>query len=171
MNGRKRFITALASGALAIGFLTTVAGWRSVQLQRVSAQAPPRSERHGVSMLFATPTLAPKPQTPLETLTDRCSTSVRIEPSLIYDPNRAGMVPGDQAPIRLKRPANKNTLTAFTDKRAVGLTSSGRFKWFCGSKANSHGGTLEHSNCPQGTNAMRARLGPDRLLEIQCLPN
>ena len=172
MNGRKRFITALALSAPAIGFLITVAGRRPLQPQRVSAQEPPpRPERHAVSTLFAMHTLAPKTQTPLETLTDRCSTSVRIEPSLIFDPNQTGMVPGDEAPIRLKRPANKNTLTAFTEKRTVGLTPSGRFKWFCGSKANIKGGTLEHSNCPKGTNAMRARLGPDRLLEIQCLPN
>ena len=172
MSGRKRFITALALGALAIGCLTTVAGRRSVQIQRASAQEPPpRSEGHGISTLFAIHALAPKQETPLETLTDRCSTSVRIEPSFIFDPNQTGMVSGDKAPIRLKRPANKNAFTDFTDKRPVGLTPSGRFKWFCGPNANKKGGTLEHSNCPKGTNAMKARLGPDRLLEIQCLPN
>jgi hypothetical protein len=175
MNRRKRFITALALSALAIGFFATGAGWRTVRIQRVSAQEPlPGSERHGTPMLIGMHTLAPKPQaspTPLETLKDRCSTSVRIEPSLIFDPNQTSMVPGKQAPIRLKRPANKNALTAFTDKRTVGLTSSGRFAWYCGSTANNHGGTLEHSNCPKGTNAMRARLGKDRLLEIQCFPD
>lgn len=175
MNRRKRFITALAFSALALGFFATVAGWCTVRIQRVSAQEPPPgSERHGTPMLIGMHTLAPKPQaspTPLETLKDRCSTSVRIVPSFIFDPDSTGMVPGNQAPIRLRRPANRNTLTAFTDRKKVGLTPSGRFKWFCGSNAHNQGGTLEHSNCPKGTNSMRARLGPSRLLEIQCFPD
>ena len=141
-----------------------------VSLQLAFAQEPLMvSARDRMPMMAGTHTLAPMPK--FEKLTDRCSTSVRIEPSLIFDPNQTSMVPGKEAPIRLKRPNDKNALTAFTEKRAVGLTSSGRFKWFCGSKANNRGGTLEHSNCPKGTNAMRARLGRDRLLEIQCFPD
>jgi hypothetical protein len=175
MNRRKRFLTALALGALAIGFFSLAVGWPTVQIQRASAQEPLMvSARDRMPVMVGTHTLAPEPQaspTPLETLTDRCSTSVRIEPSLIFDPNKTSMVPGKQAPIRLKRPRDKNATTAFTEKRAVGLTSSGRFKWFCGSNANNHGGTLEHSNCPKGTNAMSAGLGPDRLLEIRCFPD
>ena len=170
MNRRKRFLTALALSTLAIGFFSLAVGWPTARIQRASAQEPLMvSARDRMPMMVGTHTLAPMPQ--LETLTDRCSTSVRIEPSLIFDPNKTSMVPGKQAPIRLKRPKDKNATTAFTEKRAVGLTSSGRFKWFCGSKANNHGGTLEHSNCPKGTNAMSARLGPDRLLEIRCLPD
>ena len=119
----------------------------------------------------AAPNVTAMPQaspTPLEILLDRCSTSVRIEPSLIYDPNQQTMVSGSQAPIRLRRPATQST--PWTDKRAVGLTSSGRFAWYCGPTAHNHGGTLEHSNCPSGTNAMKARLSHSRKLLIQCLP-
>ena len=140
------------------------------------ATAVAREASRGAEALEASPTalnMTAMPQaspTPLETLIDRCSTSVRIEPSLIYAPNQQAMVSGSQAPIRLKRPANKNAFTDWTDKRAVGLTPSGRFAWYCGPYAYHRGGTLEHSNCPTGTNAMKARLGPDRRLEIQCLP-
>ena len=176
MNVRKKS-TALALSALAIGLLAAlglVAGQHSVQIQTASAKEGARSAREGDTTPSSIAPLASAPQvspTPLETLTDRCSTSVRIEPSLIFDQDHGGMVPGKQSPIRLKRPANKNAFTAPTEKRSVGLPANGRFPWYCGPTANSHGGTLEHSNCPQGTNAMRARLGPDRLLEIQCLPN
>ena len=104
----------------------------------------------------------------LETLTDRCKTSVRIEPALIFDQDEMGMVHGFESPISLKR-TNPNAFTPFTTPRSVGLPLSGRFNWFCGSNADSSGGVLEHSNCPSGTNRMSARLGPDRLLEIRCL--
>jgi hypothetical protein len=101
-----------------------------------------------------------------ETLTDRCSTSVRIVPSLIYSPNNATMVEGSKDPIRLDR--NSPAAQSFSTPRSVGLLSDGYFKWFCGTNADQKGGTQEKSRCPQGTNALAARLGPDRLLSIQC---
>ncbi|MEO6093818.1 MAG: hypothetical protein ABIT04_10955 [Novosphingobium sp.] len=103
----------------------------------------------------------------LESLTDRCSTSVRIEPSLIFSQTHSGMVPGSQDPIRLHRtsPAGPPTFSA---KRTVGLTSAHHFKWFCGPNAHNSGGTQEQSRCPPGTNALRARLGSDRLLRVEC---
>jgi hypothetical protein len=104
----------------------------------------------------------------LEKLTDRCKSSVRIEPSLIYDGNQAGMVPGNESPIRLKR-VSSSAFTEWTEARTVGLTSERRFAWFCGPTADSSGGTKERSRCPQGTNRLQARLGPDRLLEVRCL--
>jgi hypothetical protein len=105
----------------------------------------------------------------LETLTDRCSTSVRIVPALIFDANKGTMVPGTQAPIRLHR-ASPNASTPLTPSApvAVGLLSSGHVRWFCGSHADQSGGTAERSRCPSGTNALQARLGPDRLLQIRC---
>jgi hypothetical protein len=174
MNVRKRLTTTLGLSVSAIGLvatLTMAVAWQGGRIQTVSAKEPRPPAEHGIATPFSTHIVVPEPQAPLEILTDRCSTSVRIEPSLIFNPDQGSMVPGNQAPIRLKRPANKNAFTPFSDIRPVGLTSSGRFAWFCGSKANNQGGTLEHSNCPSGTNAMRARLGPGRLLQIQCLPN
>jgi hypothetical protein len=176
MNVRKRF-TALALSASAIGLMAIpglVAGWHAVQMQTASAKESFRSERNRIATPSAMAAAEREPHAspnPLETLIDRCSTSVRIEPALIFDQAHGGMVPGAQAPIRLKRPANKNTSTTPTDKRSVGLPTNGRFAWFCGPTANKHGGTLEHSNCPARTNSMRASLGPDRLLKIQCLPD
>jgi len=105
----------------------------------------------------------------LETLTDRCKSSVRIEPALIFDANKGTMVPGSQSPIRLHR-ESASKLEAFTPSTpvSVGLLSSGHVRWFCGAHADQSGGTAERSRCPAGTNAMQARLGPDRLLEIRC---
>jgi hypothetical protein len=105
----------------------------------------------------------------LETLTDRCSTSVRVVPALIFDANKGKMVPGSQAPIRLHResPNHNESFTPSTPV-AVGLLSSGHVRWFCGAHADQSGGTAERSRCPSGTNALQARLGPDRLLEIRC---
>jgi hypothetical protein len=104
----------------------------------------------------------------LETLTDRCKTSVRVEPAFIFDGDKSALVPGKTSPIRIHRPS-ANAFTPFTEKRTVGLPASGHVRWFCGSKADQSGGTAEQSRCPSGTNALQARLGPDRLLEIRCL--
>jgi hypothetical protein len=105
---------------------------------------------------------------PLEILKDRCKTSVRIEPALIYDGDKSALVPGNTSPIRIHRPS-ANASTDPTEKRVVGLPLSGHVRWFCGPKADQNGGTAEQSRCPPGTNALVARLGPDRLLEIRCL--
>ena len=126
-----------------------------------------------IAMLIATAT-APNnmPAQPaskgkvLETLTDRCSTSVRIVPSLIFSPNDTTMVDGNKSPIRLDR--NSSASQHFTKPVSVGLLADGHFQWFCGTNADQKGGTAERSRCPQGTNAMAARLGSDRLLSIQC---
>jgi len=178
MNERKRLSTALGLSATVFGLLmilTMAKGSHANGIRTLFAKEPaPHSEEHDSATPSGLHSVAVGPQaspTPLEILKDRCSTSVRIEPSLIFSPNQGTMVPGSQAPIRIRRPADKDQFTPLTDKLAVGLTPSGRFAWFCGSNANNSGGTLEHSNCPQGTNAMRAQLGPNRLLRIQCLPN
>jgi hypothetical protein len=141
-----------------IVFLSAIAAYPDIPL-----------ESHVIETLVSTPNPPSIEPRVLETLTDRCKTSVRIEPSLIYDPDKTSMVPGHEAPIRLKRPNNENASTVLTDKRTVGLLLSGRFRWFCGPTADNKGGTPERSRCPKGTNALRAKLGPDRLLEIQCL--
>jgi len=103
----------------------------------------------------------------LETLTHRCPSSVRIEPTLIYVIGD-GMVKGSQSPIRLHR-KDKNTATPFTPSSTVALIPSGNLTWFCGPTADQKGGTVANSRCPEGTNALRAKLDRDRYLKIQCL--
>lgn len=152
--------------------IAAVVGVFAIALIQWGVSLPSEASPHSPETVVTPNTGTDTPEAAvLETLTDRCSTSVRIVPSLIYDSDSTGMVPGNQSPIRLKRPVNKNKYTAWTEKRTVGLTSTGRFPWYCGKNAHNSGGTKEQSRCPSGTNALSARLGPDRLLQIRCYSN
>lgn len=110
-----------------------------------------------------------------ETMRDRCSGDVA------FTTTYSGKVT-DQGTITLDRP--KSGWTAWTDSFTVKTSNSGHIRWFCRSKSYwgwvdpgtwpinglSHKGWIpERSRCNNKSNRIRARLGPDRRLQIKCM--
>ncbi len=93
----------------------------------------------------------------LEDVIERCSTTVHIVPAYTEEPGNINP-PGA---IVLHR-TSPNALTAWSSVMFLTYMPDGNIRWYCGT-------TDEESGCPDDTVAVKARLGPSRLLEILCL--
>ena len=100
---------------------------------------------------------ADDPPGSLEILIDRCSGSVVVE-----DTSTMGS-------IIMFRNFTPDVNQPYSGPIAV---SNPRLTWFCFDSHTSLTGSrsTEHSTCPGGTHHLRARLGPNRLLNMACLP-
>ena len=110
----------------------------------------------------------------VETLTDRCSVQVVIKNAYAENANvdpsdilldRSGNLGtiGSAMAAGHYRKAGANGNSAFSAEISpVPVNGERYFRWYCGT-------TAERSRCPEGTKGLKARIGPDRLLETQCL--
>jgi hypothetical protein len=110
-----------------------------------------------------------------ETLTDRCSVQVQIKNPYANSSNSI-----DPSDVLLDRDGNLGTVgsamegghyekigpNGFSNWSAVitpvPANSDRYFRWYCGP-------TAERSRCPSDTKGIKARIGPGRLFETQCL--
>jgi hypothetical protein len=117
-----------------------------------------------------------------EVMTDRCSREVAITPTYNDKPGAPGTVVLTRGP---------NGSGSWTKPFRVSLDSAGHIRWWCHSTSLTgaffprgipgtcgdllpcpeafDGWTPERSRCGNHSTLIRARLGPDRLLQIECL--
>jgi hypothetical protein len=110
---------------------------------------------------FVPTVTAVAPPTPVatEVMTDRCKRRVSIPPSYDAKPD----APGRQLLVR-----DATGFSPWTPPFDVALGPSGHIRWYCG-QPNPAKWWKERSRCNDRSTKIRARLGPKRLLEIECL--
>lgn len=127
-----------------------------------------------ITLTLALPLHAQSHKHVVETLTDRCSVQVviknpyadnaSIDPSdVLLDRNGNLGTVGSAMEAGHYQKAGANGKSAFSaEVSPVPINGDRYFRWYCGT-------TAERSRCPQGTKAIKGRIGPDRLFETQCL--
>lgn len=109
------------------------------------------------------------PGSPREVLVDRCSVQVMIKVPFADDSNpsskdvifdRTGGL--KSLPFTVIEQLDSKSFSAWSDPISpVPANKDGFIRWFCGTAA-------ERSRCPARTKSIRARIGPDRCLQIAC---
>jgi hypothetical protein len=94
-----------------------------------------------------------------EVLVDRCKRRVAIVPSFDAKPGVAGT-------LILERPASG--FSDWTPPFEVKLGPNGHIRWYCG-QPNPGKWWTERSRCKDRSTKFRARVGPNRRLEMECL--
>ncbi len=111
------------------------------------------------------------PGSPKEILVDRCSVQVMIKVPYAENSNpsskdvildRTGAFADLKHLFTVVEQPNPNAFSQWTGPISpVPANHDGFIRWFCGTSA-------ERSRCHAGTKAIRARIGPDRCLQIAC---